>query len=102
MNHQEQVPLVRAHSLGLRFGSTQVLDDIDLEVKPGAHLALMGRSGSGKSTLLLTLAGLLKPTSGTVEWPELADDARSRRAEIGMVFQAPSLMPELTAVQNVS
>lgn len=97
-----QSPLVRSESLGVRFGKVDVLHDVDLEVGRGAHLVLMGRSGSGKSTLLLTLAGLLTPTAGAITWPGLAEDARLRRAEIGMVFQAPSLMAELTALQNVT
>ena len=95
-------PVVRAESLGIRYGTTTILDGVDLQVGRGDHLALMGRSGSGKTTLLLTLAGLLTPTVGTVTWPGLHEDARRRRAEIGMVFQAPSLMPELTALQNVT
>jgi len=95
-------PVVRAESLGIRFGRVNVLNGLHLEVSPGAQIAVSGRSGSGKTTLLLTLAGLLTPSSGTVTWPGLADDPRTRRAQIGMVFQAPSLMPELTALQNVT
>jgi ABC-type lipoprotein export system ATPase subunit len=93
---------VRAQALGIRLGKAQILDGVDAEVRPGAHVALTGRSGSGKSTLLLALAGLLTPTLGTVTWPALAPDSRVRRGEIGMVFQAPSLMAELTALQNVT
>jgi putative ABC transport system ATP-binding protein len=88
--------------VGVRYGNTEILRDVDLTLQPGARVAIMGRSGSGKTTLLLTLAGLLAPSSGTVSWPGLAADARRRRGEIGMVFQAPSLMPELTALQNTT
>jgi putative ABC transport system ATP-binding protein len=88
--------------VGVRYGNTEILRDVDLTLQPGARVAIMGRSGSGKTTLLLTLAGLLAPSSGTVRWPGLAADARRRRGEIGMVFQAPSLMPELTALQNTT
>jgi putative ABC transport system ATP-binding protein len=95
-------PLVRTSSLGMRFGRTEILRDVDLEVPPGAQMVVMGRSGSGKSTLLLILAGLLTPSSGKVTWPGLATDAGPRRGEIGMVFQAPSLMPELTALENTT
>jgi ABC-type lipoprotein export system ATPase subunit len=94
--------LVCATSLGVRYGATRILRDIDLEVRPGARLALTGRSGSGKTTLLLALAGLLPPSEGTVTWPGLATNPTERRGEIGMVFQAPSLMPELTAFENVT
>lgn len=94
--------LVCATSLGVRYGATRILRDIDLEVGPGSHLALTGRSGSGKTTLLLTLAGLLAASEGTVTWPGLATRPAERRGQIGMVFQAPSLMPELTALENVT
>ncbi|MDQ6874835.1 MAG: ATP-binding cassette domain-containing protein, partial [Actinomycetota bacterium] len=61
-----------------------------------------GRSGSGKTTLLLVLAGLLPPQQGTVRWPGLDPDPGVRRGQIGLVFQAPSLLPELTAAENVA
>ena len=96
------VPLVSASSVGVRFDDTQILHDVDLDIAAGSHLALTGRSGSGKTTLLLVLAGLLPPSEGTVAWPRLAQDLATRRGQIGMVFQAPSLMPELTALQNVT
>jgi putative ABC transport system ATP-binding protein len=95
-------PYVVADSLGMRFGTTDVLRGLDLEVRQGAQIAISGRSGSGKSTLLLVLGGLITPSSGSVSWPGLAPEAARRREQIGMVFQAPSLMPELTALENVT
>ncbi|MEP6759859.1 MAG: ABC transporter ATP-binding protein [Sporichthyaceae bacterium] len=95
-------PYVVAESLAIRFGATDVLQGVDLEVLPGAQIAISGRSGSGKSTLLLALAGLITPTRGMVSWPGLASESPLRRGQIGMVFQAPSLMPELTALENVT
>ena len=102
MTPTDQVALVCATSLGVRYGVTRILRDLDLEVRPGSDLALTGRSGSGKTTLLLALAGLLPPSEGTVTWPGLATNPAERRRQIGMVFQAPSLMPELTALENVT
>jgi ABC-type lipoprotein export system ATPase subunit len=93
--------LVAACALDLRYGGTAVLRRVTLAVHPGDHVAVRGRSGSGKTTLLLLLAGLLAPSAGSVSWPGLGSDP-VRRGEIGMVFQAPSLMPELTALQNVT
>ena len=93
--------LVTAAGLGVRYGRAQVLQGLDLELHPGDEVAVVGRSGSGKSTLLLALAGLL-PAEGTLRWPGLPDDAGARCAAIGMVFQAPSLVAELTALQNVA
>jgi len=102
MTSTEREPLVRATALGVRYGAERVLSDIDLQVSPGSRLALTGRSGSGKTTLLLLLAGLIAPSEGKVTWPGLAAAPAARRAQIGMVFQAPSLMPELTAQENVT
>ncbi|TPG17348.1 ABC transporter ATP-binding protein [Pedococcus bigeumensis] len=94
--------LVSVRALMMRYGSTTTLEDVDLDVPAGADMALTGRSGSGKTTLLLVIAGLLVPTQGTVTWPGLDGNPRVRRGQIGMVFQAPALMPELTALQNVT
>jgi ABC-type lipoprotein export system ATPase subunit len=93
--------LVAATGVAIRFGSRQVLDSCDLSVEAGTQLALTGRSGSGKTSLLLVLAGLVAPAAGEVSWPGLCSDPAGRRAQIGMVFQAPSLVPELTGLENV-
>ena len=69
----------------------EVLRGVNLSVKPGEKVAIIGRSGAGKSTLLNRLGGLEKPTSGTVTRPE----------NIGFVFQSYHLMPELTVLENV-
>ncbi len=86
----------------------KVLQDLDLEVPLGSFEALMGPSGSGKSTLLNLIAGLDRPTKGTIEvaGKELsklsdAELARWRSNNIGFIFQAYNLMPVLTAAQNV-
>lgn len=71
-------------------------------VRPRARIALIGPSGSGKSTLLHLLAGLEQPTSGTVSWPALGQEAHDRAAQIGVVFQGPSLIPTLTVAENVA
>jgi putative ABC transport system ATP-binding protein len=85
-----------------------VLKDITFTVEPGAFVAIVGPSGSGKTTLLGLLAGLDRPTAGTVhldgeELGALDEDRRARlRAEkIGFVFQSFQLIPTLTARENV-
>jgi ABC-type lipoprotein export system ATPase subunit len=92
--------IVEATKVDLAFDAP-VLSGVDLELQEGAELALLGRSGSGKTSLLLVLGGLVGPTGGSVTWPGLCHDPARRRAEIAMVFQAPSLFPELTVIENV-
>ena len=104
--------VVRARDLRRRYGAdataVHALRGVSLEVEPRQLVAVMGPSGSGKSTLMHTLAGLDKPTSGSVmiagtEITEL-DDARMtrlRRDHIGFVFQFFNLLPMLTAEENV-
>ena len=86
----------------------QVLAELDLEIPTGSFEALMGPSGSGKSTLLNLIAGLDRPTSGSIEIDKKRIDqlsegqlAKWRANSIGFVFQSYNLMPVLTAVENV-
>lgn len=85
-----------------------VLEGINLELPAGGYLALMGPSGSGKSTLLNLIAGLDRPTSGTVTvcGQSLERSSESRLAKwrsqhVGFIFQLYNLIPVLTAFENV-
>jgi len=90
-------------------GPLTVLDGLDLRVAPGETWAIRGPSGSGKSTLLHLLAGLDRPTAGTVWWGDLAVHglspeaaARARAGRVGLVFQQHHLLADLTALENVT
>ena len=83
-----------------RRGRQEALSNIDLEVKPGEALALVGRSGCGKSTLLHIMSGLLAPTSGKIFIDGARVEAPSPRWVV--MFQQPSLYPWMTVAQNVA
>ena len=89
-------------------GTLTILDGVDLAVRGGETVAIVGASGAGKSTLLALLAGLDEPTSGEVwlagaELSALDEDGRAaaRARSVGFVFQSFHLMPSLTALENV-
>ncbi|MBX3272340.1 MAG: ABC transporter ATP-binding protein [Sandaracinaceae bacterium] len=105
--------LLEARSIVFDHGQppfvTHVLRDLSLAIHPGELTVLMGPSGSGKTTLISILAGLLRPTSGTVELAgerltDLDDAAitAARRRSLGFVFQAFHLFDALSAVDNVA
>jgi NitT/TauT family transport system ATP-binding protein len=82
-------------------GPVHALDDIDLEIEPGAFISLLGPSGCGKSTLLRVIGDLIQPTTGEVELHgSPAAEARKRR-DYGMVFQQAGLMDWRTIRRNV-
>ncbi|HEY3462115.1 MAG TPA: ABC transporter ATP-binding protein [Gaiellaceae bacterium] len=104
---------VDARDVSRRYGEGETAVDallgVDLQVRSGELVAVMGPSGSGKSTLMHILAGLDKPTSGSVkiagtEITELEDSqlTRLRRKHIGFVFQFFNLLPMLDAEENVT
>lgn len=89
-------------------GRLQILHEVNLSVRRGESVAILGASGSGKSTLLGLLAGLDVPSSGTVRLEgqdlfALDEDARAalRGRSLGFVFQSFQLLPALTALENV-
>jgi ABC-type lipoprotein export system ATPase subunit len=105
-------PVVRVENVRRHYpmGETLIraVDGVSLTIEPGEFVALLGQSGSGKSTLLNLIAGLDRPTSGSVlvHGRDLAkmsaeELARYRRNVAGMVFQAFHLIPSMTITENV-
>jgi putative ABC transport system ATP-binding protein len=102
-------PLLAARGLVKEHGRTRALRGASVELGEGEILAVTGASGSGKSTLLHCLAGIVRPDGGSVAYAgkrldQLPEKALSelRRTDFGVVFQFGQLIPELTAVDNVS
>ncbi|MET8183422.1 ABC transporter ATP-binding protein [Streptomyces sp. NPDC005336] len=101
--------VVRLDGVRKEYGQSVALDGVSLEIRAGEAVAVMGPSGCGKSTLLNMIAGLDRPTSGTINVH--GDDVGSlnetglalfRRHRIGMVFQSFNLLDDLSAIDNVA
>jgi heme ABC exporter ATP-binding subunit CcmA len=90
-------PALAAHAVTMTFGSVPVLRDIDFELWPGGLAAISGVNGSGKSTLVKILAGLLRPSAGSVA----VFGAASARRRIGLLSHQSMLYPNLTARENL-
>jgi putative ABC transport system ATP-binding protein len=106
-------PVFSARNVVKRYGTgeatVQALRGVDLEIRPGEFIVMLGPSGSGKSTLLNILGGLDAATEGEVRFLEHdlsgadeADLTRYRREHVGFVFQFYNLIPSLTARENVA
>jgi ribose transport system ATP-binding protein len=91
--------------IGKRYGAVTVLTDIDLDVRPGEALALLGENGAGKSTIASLISGLVRPSSGSMTWrgqpyaPAAPADALA--AGIGLIHQEMRLLRDLTVAENI-
>ncbi|MGE5096333.1 MAG: ATP-binding cassette domain-containing protein [Betaproteobacteria bacterium] len=85
-----------ARGVTVRFGDVLALRDVDLDIRPGDRIGVLGANGAGKSTLLRALHGLAEPAAGTVRWNGSASRPRSQ----AMVFQRPVLLRR-SALANV-
>ncbi|GIE91887.1 ABC transporter ATP-binding protein [Actinoplanes regularis] len=105
----DQKPVVRLDGVRKEYGETVALDGVSLEIRSGEAVAVMGPSGCGKSTLLNMIAGLDRPTGGTIEVHGERVDAMNetklalfRRHHLGMIFQFFNLLDDLPALDNVA
>lgn len=100
-------PIVRITALRKRYGDNEVLKGIDLDVKRGEVIAIIGKSGSGKSTLLRCINGLevFQDGSLTVDGKQLLHESalamRALRQRVGMIFQSFNLFPHLSVGRNI-
>jgi ABC-type lipoprotein export system ATPase subunit len=98
--------LVRARAVTKSYPTGDTLASAvrgaSFDIPAGARIALVGPSGSGKSTLVHLIAGLDRPTAGELCWPALRPAGAPAPGSIGVAFQAPSLLPELTVGENVA
>jgi putative ABC transport system ATP-binding protein len=103
-------PFIRLEQVTKRYDSdaAPAVDGVSMQIAPGESVAVMGPSGSGKSTLLNMIAGLDRPTSGTVTVAGQRIDrlsetgvARFRRQKVGMIFQFFNLLDDLTVLDNI-
>lgn len=90
---------IRVRGLGSRFGAQVVHDNLDLDVKRGEILGVVGPSGSGKSVLLREIVGLDPASAGTIEFPSADDQGQPPR--LGVMFQDGALFSNLTVLENV-
>ena len=100
--------MIKLININMKFHDKQILSDINLEVKQGETMVIIGPSGSGKSTILRLIIGLLKPTAGEI-WVKgqeitcLSEDNLNKvRMDMGMVFQYSALFDSMTVGENVA
>lgn len=100
--------MIRAHNIHKKYGSLEVLKGIDLDIKQGEVVSIVGASGAGKTTLLQILGTLDFPDQGSITYLnnpvfDLKNNelANFRNSNIGFVFQFHHLLPEFTALENV-
>ncbi len=99
--------MIKIEKLNKSFGDKHILKDIDLEIKDGELISLIGPSGSGKSTLLRCINYLEQPESGDIYFDgqnigESIDEIDKIREQMGMVFQQFQLFPHKTVLENIS
>jgi ABC-type multidrug transport system ATPase subunit len=95
------VTAVVARNLEKRFGRNIGLDGIDLDIPTGSTMAILGPNGAGKSTLLRLIAGLARPSGGSLEVGGKPAHRQAARARVGFIGHATGLYPELTARENL-
>ena len=96
--------IIKAEGLSKTFGERRALDNIELGVKPGQILAVLGHNGAGKTTLIKVLATIMKPSSGTISLGgvEVKDNAAEIRRLVGVATHDSFLYNDLTIYENLA
>ena len=99
------VPVLRIRNIAKRFGATQALEDVSLELFPGEVHALLGENGAGKSTLIKIITGVYQPDRGDVQIDGkpvvIGSAAEAQRLGIAAIYQEPLLFPDLDVAENI-
>lgn len=94
--------MIKIEALSKSYNGQQILKKVDLEIKEGEKVVIIGPSGSGKSTMLRCMAGLEMIDEGKIVFEDKdIFESRQNRSEIGMVFQSFDLFSHLTALENI-
>jgi ABC-type sugar transport system ATPase subunit len=94
---------IKLEGLSKHYGQVAAVDGLNLHVGEGEFVALLGPSGCGKTTTLLMLAGILRPTGGTIRFGDrVVNSVPPQQRNIGMVFQSYALYPHMTAYRNIT
>lgn len=102
MKNQQPTPLLKLKDISIRFDGTPILENVNLDLKKGITLSVLGKSGSGKTTLLKILAGLQNGYSGSVELSgEPIDQLGPQKRGIVYLYQEPLLFPHLSVAENI-
>jgi len=95
-------PALSIRGVSAHYGQSKVLDDLNLEIKSGELISLLGASGCGKTTTLRLIAGFMQPSAGTIHLGDRELTALpTHRRNIGLVFQNYALLPHLSVIDNV-
>ncbi|MDH3300747.1 MAG: sugar ABC transporter ATP-binding protein [Acidimicrobiia bacterium] len=102
---KDQQPILALRSISKRFGATQALADVELNLFPGEVHALVGENGAGKSTLIKIATGIHQPDTGTMELAgepfHPGDPAAAQRQGVAAIYQEPSIFPDLSVAENI-
>ncbi|MDH5521116.1 MAG: sugar ABC transporter ATP-binding protein, partial [Acidimicrobiia bacterium] len=98
-------PILALRNISKRFGATQALADVELNLYPGEVHALVGENGAGKSTLIKIATGIHQPDAGTMELAgepyRPAEPAVAQRQGVAAIYQEPSIFPDLSVAENI-